>query len=202
MRKNIILVDADYLDHVVFDLVVNFERMIGRQIPPADLAHWLDCIALDGGLRAGDNEIQVFFIHDKEKKELQNFSPSVFAEDLHEKAFRDHLGEFVMAAFPVENIISKEDFMFESFEALLLDTKTERIMLIADFDGTTPESQKFWAKVQKLCANPPCEREDGQKISPKSLTLFAMQALSGRGFKQEILGYSLMAALGIKSSEF
>ncbi|MFR1987563.1 MAG: DUF6621 family protein [Prevotellamassilia sp.] len=48
---SVILVDADYLDRVAFDLTVNFERMIGRRIPQADLCHWIDCIALDGGLR-------------------------------------------------------------------------------------------------------------------------------------------------------
>ena len=38
-QPNVILVDADYLDAVAFDLIVNFERMIGRRIPPADLCH-------------------------------------------------------------------------------------------------------------------------------------------------------------------
>ena len=49
--ENIIIVDADYVDKVAFDLIVNFERMIGRHIPQADLAHWIDCIALDGGIK-------------------------------------------------------------------------------------------------------------------------------------------------------
>ncbi|MFC2455326.1 MAG: DUF6621 family protein, partial [Segatella salivae] len=30
MSENIVVADADYLDSVVFDLIVNFERMIGR----------------------------------------------------------------------------------------------------------------------------------------------------------------------------
>ena len=49
--KNVILVDADYVDKVAFDLIVNFERMLGRRIPQADMARWLECVALDGGLR-------------------------------------------------------------------------------------------------------------------------------------------------------
>ena len=40
--ENIIIVDADYVDKVAFDLTVNFERIIGRHIPQADLAHWID----------------------------------------------------------------------------------------------------------------------------------------------------------------
>ena len=51
--ENVIVVDADYVDNVAFNLIVNFERIIGRRIPQADLARWLDCIALDGGVRNG-----------------------------------------------------------------------------------------------------------------------------------------------------
>ena len=36
---NMVIVDADHIDRVVFDLIVNFERMIGRRIPNADLRH-------------------------------------------------------------------------------------------------------------------------------------------------------------------
>ena len=37
-KEHVILVDADYVDRVAFDLTVNFERMIGRRIPQADFA--------------------------------------------------------------------------------------------------------------------------------------------------------------------
>ena len=50
-ESNVILVDADYVDKVAFDLTVNFERMIGRRIPQADMAQWPECVALAGGLR-------------------------------------------------------------------------------------------------------------------------------------------------------
>ena len=40
--ENVIVVDADYVDNVAFNLIVNFERIIGRRIPQADLARWLD----------------------------------------------------------------------------------------------------------------------------------------------------------------
>jgi hypothetical protein len=35
----------------------------------------------------------------------------------------------------------------------------------------------------------------------KRITVFAMQPLQGGNFRQEILGYSLMNALGIKADE-
>jgi hypothetical protein len=45
--ESVILVDADYVDKVAFDLTVNFERMLGRRIQQADIAQWLECVALD-----------------------------------------------------------------------------------------------------------------------------------------------------------
>ena len=38
--ENVILADADYADSVAFDLIVNFERMLGRRIPQADMVQW------------------------------------------------------------------------------------------------------------------------------------------------------------------
>ena len=76
--ENIILVDGDYIDQVAFDLIVNFERMIGRRIPAADTARWIDCIALDGGIREGTHDTQVIFVHSKEKTTLENFQPGNF----------------------------------------------------------------------------------------------------------------------------
>ena len=39
--ENVMVVDADYIDKVAFDLIVNFERMIERRIPQADMARWI-----------------------------------------------------------------------------------------------------------------------------------------------------------------
>lgn len=201
MTRNIILVDADHLDHVAFDLIVNYERMLGRRIATADLAHWLDCIALDGGLTPGDNAVQVVFIHSQEKSHLAHFSPSDLNTELNGKAFKDHLGEFSLASLAVEPIIRQDDLLVESFESLLLDREIERIMLIADLDGFTEESAALARRIKQLCATPP-QPEQGDSLPPKSITLFAMQPLAGRGFQSEILGYSLTAAMGVSGNEF
>ena len=74
--ENVIIADADYIDKVAFGLIVNFERMIGRRIPPADMARWIDCVALDGGLREGEHETQVVLVHEKSNRKMDNFNPS------------------------------------------------------------------------------------------------------------------------------
>ena len=185
--ENVIIVDGDYVDSVAFNLIVNFERIIGRHIPEADLAHWLDCIALDGGLKGQETETSVIFIHDNDKKEMKNFNPSRYKEDLNEKAFHDNLGEFTMSSFPVEKVVSKDDFIIDIVKTAANHKDVKRVMIVADCDdGTMVDYLRHALK----------DADDEKRI-----TVFAMQPIAGGNFRQEILGYSLMSALGIKSEE-
>lgn len=185
--ENVIIVDGDYIDAVAFDLIVNFERMIGRHIPNADMAHWLDCIALDGGVKEGEHETSVIFIHDNDKKEIKNFTPGNYAEDLTDKAFKDNLGEFTMSSFPVEKVVSKDDFIVDIVKTAANHKDVKRVMIVANCDdGTMVDYLRQALR----------DADDEKRI-----TVFGMQPLAGGNFRQEILGYSLMSALGIKSSE-
>lgn len=181
---SVILVDADFLDRVAFDLIVNFERMIGRRIPQGDLCHWLDCIALDGGLLPGSNQFQAHFLHSKEKKTLDNFTPSQFEADINGLSFEDRLGHFELFAFPVENVVTREEFFLQSLAMLTEAQEIKQLMVIGDMDVCG-------SNIKHICA----------QNKEKDITLFAMEPVSGRGFQQEILGYSLMSALGIKGEE-
>lgn len=185
MSENVILIDSTYADEVAFNLTVNFERMLERRIPQADLAHWLDCVALDGGIEPGENAIDVIFIHEKGKN-LSNFTPSKMEEEINGKAFKDHLGEFVMAAYPIaDDVTSAEDFYVETLRVLLDNEKVTNIVLV-------PNMEKYSASVLNLLK---------KKHKGTDVTLLAMQPYMGNGFSQQILGYSIMSALGIKSSE-
>ena len=42
MNENVIIADANFVDKVAFDLTVNFERMLERRIPQADMARWAE----------------------------------------------------------------------------------------------------------------------------------------------------------------
>lgn len=183
-KENVILVDADHLDATTFNLTIYFERAINRRIPKADLCHWLDCVALDGGIRQGDNPIQVVFIYSKTKSQLDCFNPSEFASQLNAQAFKDELGEFELASFPVEEVVSKADFFEQSLEAILTSEQVKRVMVVADLD-------EYGAQVKM----------QAQKAEAKEVTIFSMSPTEERGFKQENLGYSLISALGIKSEE-
>lgn len=183
--ENVILADADYIDKVAFNLIVNFERMLGRRIPQADMARWIDCVALDGGIREGEHETLVVLIHQKGKHGLENFVPSTY-EELDGKAFKDHLGEFSINAYPIEQL--GEDFFTEVLELVTAQKEVKRVMVIPNL-----EDELLYNKVREAL-----RRVDDEE---KRVTLFAMQPLTGGNYRQEILGYSLMAALGIRSEE-
>lgn len=185
--ENVIIADGEYIDSVAFNLIVNFERMIGRHIPNADMARWLDCIALDGGVKEGEHENQVIFLHQPTSTALQNFSPSSYSDDLDGKAFKDNLGEFLLSSYKVESIVSKEDFIIDILRTAANHKDVKRIMFIANTDdGAMVDMIRHALK----------DVDDDKRI-----TVFAMQPLAGGNFRQEILGYSLMSALGIKSDE-
>lgn len=185
--ENVIIVDADYVDRVAFDLIVNFERMIGRRIPKADLAKWIDCVALDGGLREGEHDTQVVLIHDKKQAALDNFVPANYDDELNGKAFKDHLGEFIVSSFPVEDITTSTDFFLDTVAMVCAQKEVKRVMIVPD-----AENRALYADLRHTL-----QRVDDEK----RITVFAMQPMEGGNFRQEILGYSLMNALGIRAEE-
>ena len=190
-ESNVILVDADYVDKVAFDLTVNFERMIGRRIPQADMARWLECVALDGGLRPQVSEsdsgersevIQVVLLH--KNAQMENFTPGSFAE-LDGKAFEGRLGEFLISCVPVEELTTMDDLFVDSMQVIANAEEVKRLIVV-------PNAEHIYNKV----------REGLRHADPdKHVTVLAMQPMEGGNFRQEILGYSLMAALGIRSEE-
>lgn len=185
--EHVILVQADYLDRVAFDLTVNYERMLNRPIPKADLAHWLVCAALDGGVTPGANELQVVLIHSKEKKQLDNFLPASFDKELDGKGFDDpHLGTFSISSLKIENLVSGADFFTQAFETLVDAKEVKNLIVVPDTDTS----------VFDLLAI--LERTDGEK----NVTLLTMEPSSSRRIHTEILGYSLTSALGVRGDEF
>ena len=188
--ENVIIADADYIDKVAFDLTVNFERMINRRIQPADMAQWAVCIALDGGLREGEHETQVVLIHDKKAIAMKNFRPSNYETDLNAKAFKEPgLGEFIFSSYPTEEkMAGKDEFLVEVARTVCNTKEVKRVMVI-------PNSEDGDAYDQLRDMLRKVEDDD------KRITLFAMQPMPGGNFRQEILGYSLMNALGISAKE-
>jgi hypothetical protein len=189
-KETVVLVDAEYVDHVAFDLTVNFERMLGRRIPQADTARWLECVALDGGLRPQPTDvslqtaIQVVLIYGREQQKMANFQPGDF-DALDGKAFGSGLSEFLLSCVKVEEMVSKEDLYMDSLRVLANAKEVKRLLVVADMEQAA-------GRVKDALRDADPE---------KHITLLTMDPTAAGGFRQELLGYSLMAALGIRGEE-
>ena len=180
--ETVILVDADYVDKVAFDLIVNFERMLGRRIPQADMARWMECVALDGGLREGEHQTQVVLLHKGQR--MENFLPGTYAE-LDGKAFNGPLGEFLISCVPVEELTTMDDLFVDSMQIIANAAEVKRLIVV-------PDVEHIYNKVKETLRHADPD---------KHITVLAMQPMEGGNFRQEILGYSLMASLVIRGDE-
>ena len=188
--ENIIIVDGDYIDHVAFDLIVNFERMLNRRIPATDVSQWAVNIALDGRLKLGNHETQVVLLHDKKNPKLENFAPADYEKELNGQAFKDpQLGEFIINSIVTsDEVAEKNNVLLDLLKTVLSHEEIKRIMLIPN-----AEDSHLISTLRSTL------RDADDEL--KHITLFAMQPLEGGNFKQQILGYSLLNAMGISSSE-
>ena len=188
--ENIIIVDGDYIDHIAFDLIVNFERMLNRRIPAADFSQWVVNIALDGRLKPGNHETQVVLLHDKKNPKLENFAPADYVKELNGQAFKDpQLGEFIINAIATgDEVAKKDDVLLDLLKTILNHEEVKRIMVVSN-----AEDCHLMSTLRSTL------RDVDDEL--KHITLFAMQSLEGGNFKQQILGYSLLNAMGISSSE-
>ena len=188
--ENIIIVDGDYIDHVAFNFIVNFERMLNRRIPAADFSQWVVNIALDGRLKPGNHETQVVLLHDKKNPKLENFAPADYLKELNGQAFKDsQLGEFIINAIATDDeVAKKDDVLLDLLKTILNHEEVKRIMLVPN-----AEDSQLMSTLRSTL------RDVDDEL--KHITLFAMQPLEGGNFKQQILGYSLLNAMGISASE-
>lgn len=174
-----ILIDIQYVDFVAGDMRKYYRKQLGREIPKGNLAYWLDCVALDAGLRPGDNSIQVYFVHDKALEALEQFEPACMKEEIDGKAFADNLGEFSMQSLPVEDIVSRQQMIADCVLTLAEDKATDAVVVVSEELERNNEALK-----------------DAQRIMHCSMGY-------AEGYEQEtlVLGYSLLSALGISPEE-
>lgn len=190
MSENVIIVDADYIDDVAFNLTLNFERMLDRRIPAADFSQWIVNIALDGRMKPGNHETQVVVLHDKGKRQLDNYVPSSLGQELDKQAFKDEtLGEFTINTIATGGkVTEKDEVMLDFLKIVLSHKEVSRIMIIPNAED---------GNIYNLLRNALRDVDDEEK----HVTLFAMQPMEGGNFKQQILGYSIINAMGITADE-
>lgn len=140
------------------------------------------------GLRPGKNEIQVVLIHDRGNTKMENFAPSTYATELNGQAFNDEqMGEFTFADVATGEFAGNGITMLDIMRNLLEHSEVKRIVLVPD-----DQDEELMANLRSVLRT----ADDDKRI-----TMLAMQPMTGYDCRQEILGYSVMKALGIKSEE-
>jgi len=97
------------------------------------------------------------------------------------------LGEFVISAVPVEAMTTKNDLLLDVVSLTLPEKEVKRIIIIPNGEDETLGRQ--------------LRNTLQQADEDKHITVLAMEPIVGGNFKQEILGYSLLQALGIRADE-
>jgi len=84
--------------------------------------------------------------------------------------------------------LSATDFYLDVVQTVCAQPEVKRVMIVPNAEN---------AELYETLRRQMHHLDDDNK----RITVFAMQPLPGGNFRQEILGYSLMNALGIKSEE-
>lgn len=182
---NVMLVDADYADRMCSGLRGFLHEQLQRELPDGDLASWLVCCALDGGIRPDGSPVQVVFVASGKDKALSAFQPRNLAEDVDGKAFADaQMGEFLMSVVQEETLNSGEPLFVQCAASVLESSKEGCLVLVADM----PRYGEALTPVLRAA--------EGRQV-----TLLTMHPDKENGLPQVLLGYSLMHAMGVSAEE-
>jgi len=132
----------------------------------------------------------VVLLHDKKNLKLENFAPSDYEKELNGQAFRDgHLGEFIINSIATgDEHTAKDAVLLDLLKTLCNHEEVKRIMIVPN-----AEDASLLNSIRSTL------RDVDDEL--KHITLFAMQPIEGGNFKQAILGYSIMHAMGINGIE-
>ena len=132
------------------------------------------------------------------KARMENFVPGGLRDEIDGQAFSGPLGEFLLSAVeePSTALSGGADYLTDVVRLACQQPEVRRIMVVV---GET-QYNKVRAMLLRL-DDELSAQGSAPLLSQKRLTLFTMQALPGGPFRQEMLGYSLMAALGISGDE-
>lgn len=185
MAENVMLVDASFLNLVTKDIKSHFERVLGRELPDADLANLFVYLAYDAGIPKGSGLMQVLLIYDRECTSFACCRPSGLETELNNVGFKDELGEFVFHTFQPEQLATLEDLYVESLK-IVAAAKEVRKLVVISFN------EQYGERVGKIL-----RETDGKEIIQ-----FRMDEPEKElPWRWEILAYPVMQAFGIRGDE-
>ena len=183
----VMLVDAVALDGIVADVARYFSPIVGRELPKADLALLLECLALDAGWTPdAGRQVQVVLVYEGGQGQLRACLPADLKKELDGKAFKGGLGEFVMGAYQPSGMATREALFSETLLLLAESAEAQHWVILPDLQAYGND----WKK-------PLDERK-----KTVDCTLFGMTVPSEAGnVRFEQLGFAVLRALGVQAEE-
>ena len=187
--ENVILVDVAYFNDVVKDLKRYFELQLGRPLQNIYVEEWASYLALDSGVRDKENNIGVLFVHDGQTDKLLHCDPADLNKDLIGVGFTNQLGEFSFTSVSSEGLVSRANLYLDLLNIALDSADVKRLMLVPFIDD-------YGAKLLEE------HLREADSEKSKEVFLFNMdEPAHPLGCKWDLLGYSMMRALGVKAEE-
>ena len=169
---NVMLIDASYLDRVGRDMAEHFSPILNRELPKADLAALLECLALDA--------------YDSAEPRMSFCTPSDLDKELNNVAFKSQLGEFSIYSFQPSDMATCEDLFNEALMLAGESKDVKRVVAVADEDAYQQKTHSTLNKIK----------------GKDSVTLFGMNPPKDEAaYSFEMLGFAVLQALGIKAEE-
>lgn len=195
LSETVMVIDAACLNFVINDLKNYFEPRLQRSLHPLDLALFTVYLAMDAGLKEGDNEVQVLLVYDEQSSILEHCLPCDLKNELDGVAFQDSLGEFCFMAVPSEGLVSRGE-LYRDLQHIVLDSaEVKKLILVPFYEEYGMEVESMLDEFAK--------EHLGKREAAKEIIGFRMAASDTRQTicRWELLGYPLMSALGIRSED-
>lgn len=185
------LMDVAFLNEIAGGIPGFLGKKLGRELPGIDLPAWLSYLALDAGLRGGQNEIQVLLVHDEATRGLKNCEPSALTA-LDGMACRTPVGEFSFSCVTPAGMASCEELYLDLMN-LTLDSADVKCLMLVPFHplyaGAVEDGLRKFSK------------EKGGEACGKAVYFMLNQPSQPVPARCEPINYSLLQALGVKPDE-
>lgn len=185
LSETVMLIDVAFLNFVVTDLKKYFEHILSRQLEKIDTSMLATFLALDAGIKEGENEVQFLFVYDNDSSKLAFCKLSDLKVQLNGVAFSSQFGEFIFAGVPCEDMVSREDLFLDLLGLVLDSADVKKLVVISS-------NEEYGDKVTDVL----------NKAKEKEIIQFRMAEPEEKvGYRWEMLAFPLMQALGIKGDE-
>lgn len=188
---NVLLMDVSFVNEIAARSRDVLGERLGRTLPEIDLPAWLSYLALDAGLREGENEIQVLLIHDESTRRLAACQPFDL-ESLNGMACRTPPGEFLFSCVTPADIATREE-LFLDLMTLAQDSADVRCLMLLPFH---PEyGRKMEEELTKLLKD-----KSGDECK-KAIYFTLAQPGEALPCRTDFVTFSLLKTFGVGADE-